>query len=63
MVAGSVPAGRGHEGTSWASGNVPCLDLGGGYIGKYRSNNLEGVYTQDFLHCMPVLRKVNKNFG
>lgn len=51
--AGSALAGRGHEGVSWGSGNVPCLDLLGSYGVISTSNNLLGCTLKIYaLYCM-----------
>lgn len=56
-MAGSVPAGRGCEGVSWASGNVLCLHRGGGSGGAIAmSNDLLGRMLKIYaLYCMSAV--------
>lgn len=56
VVAGSVRARRGHEGVSWGSGSVLCLDPAGSYGRVVISSNLLGCTLKIYaLYCMSVV--------
>lgn len=46
--------GRGHDGDFWGTGNIPFLDLNGGYMDMFTLQKFTKLYTYDLFNFMQV---------